>query len=77
MIRPLAWLWTAENWVRHPVDNWYWRQKWRHRPAIGDKIHDCRNQIHEVVAFGDSVDDLILDDGHSVSWMHCCDPVEE
>jgi hypothetical protein len=70
-------LWAIERWIRHPIENWYWHRKWRHRPKVGDKIQDCRYQIHTVVAFGDCEDDLVLDDGSSCSWMHCCDLIEE
>jgi hypothetical protein len=70
-------LWRLWRIVRHPRV-WYsdWR-KWHDRPAIGEWIEDCRYQVHQVVRFGGTEDDLILDDGHSASWMSCCDRAEK
>ena len=62
--------------IQHPVENWrIWRKR-RNRPKIGDKVRDCRDQVHKVVAYGNDKDDLILDDGACMSWMHCCEPAE-
>ena len=64
---------TIRSWVRCPVHqsrSWW---KWHRRPGIGDRVRDCRHQVHEVVGLGDTEDDLVLDDGSNCSWMHCCD----
>lgn len=62
--------WRSRSWIRYPRSNYYRRRKWKSRPVEGDWIEDCRGQVHQV-AKADG-DDLILDDGYSVSWMHCC-----
>jgi hypothetical protein len=64
--------WIARNW-----DTWrYDRQKWAKRPKIGDRVRDCRGEIHTVVSFRGHPDQLTLEDGHGCSWMNCCDPVD-
>lgn len=64
--------WTWGQWLRHPRDNWGWRRKWRCRPATGAWVEDCRGQVHQVTGFGETDDDLLLDDGTRASWTHCC-----
>lgn len=64
--------WTLRNWIRFPRERFRDEVHWRTRPTLGDKIIDCRNEIHTVTRFAWSEDDLILDDGHAASWMNCC-----
>lgn len=59
--------------IRHPVIYFRDWMKWRDRPAIGDYVEDCRYKVLQVVAFGDTEDDLVLEDGSHASWMNCCD----
>ena len=66
--------WRIINLITYPPAREDWR-KWRNRPKIGDQVQDCRNEIHTVAAFGATEDDLVFEDGHAASWMHCCDPV--
>lgn len=69
------WFWRQWRMIRYPrlyTRDWW---KWHKRPAIGDQVEDCRGEVHRVTAFGKTQDDLILDDGTSVSWMSCCDEV--
>lgn len=57
--------------ARHPIRyflNWY---KWYTRPNIGDLI-EYHSDTRLVVGFGESEDDLLLDDGTNASWTHCC-----
>lgn len=65
-----AW-WTLWQWLRHPVDTFWWNWKWWHRPRPGDYVRDCRGQVHQVIAFVGTDDDLILDDKSHCSWLHC------
>ncbi len=67
--------WRLANITRHPCEAWAGWRKWRDRPRIGEQVRDCRGEIHTVAGFGDSKDDLILEDGLRCSWMNCCDPV--
>lgn len=70
---------TVSNlWWMIPYREYQVKRKWRQRPGIGDRVEDCRYQIHTVVGFvGGDEDNLLFEDGSSASWMHCCDPVSE
>ncbi len=61
--------------VLHPVREWRFRAKKRDRPCPGEAVIDCRGEMHQVTAVDG--DDLILDDGANVSWMHCCSRPEK
>jgi hypothetical protein len=67
------WRWASR--ARHPVDSLRWQWKWWMKPGIGEVVEDCRHQQLKVAAFGDTRDDLILEDGSHASWMHCCDHI--
>ena len=69
-----AW-WTVWQWIRHPRENYYWRKKHRNPPKAGDYVEDCRYQILKVVEVDG--DDLLLEDGTTASWMHCCNRPED
>ena len=69
-------LWLLRQWMRHPVDSWRWYRKAHSVPSPGDTVVDCRGRTLRVTAV--DADDLTLEDGTRVSWMHCCDyPGEE
>jgi hypothetical protein len=65
--------WVLRNWVRYPYRSYLDMVHWWTRPMIGDKIIDCRNEVHTVVGILPTEDDLILEDGHHASWIHCCE----
>ena len=70
--------WFIPYRIRHPVRTYMLWRKWRRRPAIGDRVEDCRYEIHTVIGFADGDEDtLLFEDGSSASWMHCCCPVDE
>lgn len=73
----MAWWWRLEDMIRHPVLNYRDRHKWRHRPKPGDRVEDCRRRLLTVVAYGDTEDDLVFEDGMTASWMHCCNWPED
>lgn len=64
--------WRAWPWLRHPLGTFWWHWKWWNRPGIGEVVEDCATRRVKVVAFGDSRDDLVFEDGTKASWMHCC-----
>lgn len=70
---PYDWLWTLWLKIRYARKDFSSRRKWRDRPEIGDLVEDCRGKVLRVKAFGTTEDDLILEDGSTASWMHCCD----
>lgn len=59
--------------IRHPVKTYKDFRAIYPRPKIGEKVMDCRYQVHVVTGYGRTKDDLILDDGRSCSWIHCCE----
>jgi hypothetical protein len=70
----------AERWyrrqlatLRHPIYTFHDYRKWLQRPDVGDYVIDCRSKLLKVVQLGDDEDDLMLEDGSSASWMHCCE----
>lgn len=67
------WYWRQWHKIRYPRACWYDWRKWRSRPVVGQQVEDCRGEIHTVVRLGTTPDDLIFEDGHSASWMSCCD----
>ena len=70
MPRRLVFWFTVRRAIRHPVDAWYIGRKRRSVPRPGERVRDCRGQVHAVVSADE--DDLLLDDGSRFSWFHCC-----
>ena len=71
-------MWRAWQWIRYPRENFSWRRKWRNKPKIGDRVEDCRYEIHTVVGYDEKDEDtLLFEDGSHASWMHCCNYPEE
>lgn len=59
--------------VLHPRVHWFYWRKWRNRPKVGDRVEDCRGEIHMVTKIDPDGDQLTLEDGSGASWMNCCD----
>jgi len=59
--------------MRHPLDTYHYYKHLRDIPAIGVNVVDCRGKTLKVVEIGTDGDTLLLSDGTSASWTHCCE----
>lgn len=66
--------------IRHPRQAWFDIKRRLQRPKIGEWVVDCRYEYHQVKGYLDSGwyrDTLLFEDGHSASWINCCELPEE